>query len=211
MPTLFSQRGSVFMITNEELIRRSKAGDEQAMSDLILKHKDLVKSIVRKYFLVGADMDDLMQEGMIGLYKAILSYDENSKAKFLTFAKLCISRQVYNAIKINNSQKNQPLNSSLLFGGQGEIEMLDGDDEDDSMIVVALDENSPEAVALKKERLQTFYNSIDKLLDDNEYATLQMYLDGKSYSEIAQKTNKTTKNVDNTLARIRIKLKKEVV
>lgn len=196
-------------MTNEELITRSKSGDEQAIADLIMKYKDLVKSIVRKYFLVGADMDDLMQEGMIGLYKAIMSYDFNCKAQFPTYAKVCISRQVYNAMRLANSQKNQALNTSLLFGGQGEIDMPDSDEDEDNIIVVALEEDSPETIALKKERLQTFYNSIDKVLNGTEYEILQMYLDGKSYGEMAKKLELTTKNIDNALTRIRSKLKKE--
>lgn len=195
------------MIT-QELLERCRNKDEKAIDELILKYKNLVKSIVRKYFLVGADMDDLMQEGMIGLYKAILSFDNSTNYKFEAYAKICISRQVYNAIKQANSKKNLALNTSVYLGGQGELGE-DGDDDEDNMIVVALEKENPESIALKKEQLNKFYDSIDKLLDYTEKQVLQMYLNGDSYVDIAKKLNRTTKNIDNILTRIRTKLKKE--
>jgi len=195
------------MQSTAELLELSKKGNEQAISDLILQHKNLVKSIVRKYFLVGSDMDDLMQEGMVGLYRAILSYKADAGVKFATFARVCISRQVFNAIKQANNQKNHALNNSIMIGGQGELES-DGDDEENT-IVLALETENPESIAIKKERLQKFYDSINNLLDDKDYQILQMYLDGQSYLEIAKKLNLSTKNVDNALTRIRGKLRKE--
>ena len=197
------------MQTTLELLELSRQGNEQAISDLILQNKNLVKSIVRKYFLVGSDMDDLMQEGMVGLYRAILSYNESAGVKFETFARVCISRQVYNAIKQANNQKNQPLNSSIKIGGQGE---LDNDsDDDENTIVLALETENPESIAIKKERLQKFYDSINTLLNDKDYQILQFYLDGLSYNDIAKKMNLSTKNVDNALTRIRGKLRRENV
>ncbi len=179
-------------MTTQELLGKCRK-DEKAIDELILKYKNLVKSIVRKYFLVGADMDDLMQEGMIGLYKAILSFDSNANYKFESYAKVCISRQVYNAIKQANSKKNQALNTSLYLGGQGEIGE-DSDDDDENMIVVALEKENPESIALKKEQQIKFYESIDMLLDHTEREVLQMYLNGDSYMDIAKKLRRTTKN-----------------
>ena len=195
------------MQTTAELLALSRKGDEQAIGDLILRNKSLVKSIVRKYFLIGSDMDDLMQEGMVGLYKAILSYRDDMGAKFESYAKVCISRQVFNAIKQANNQRNQALNNSIMIGGQGELDN-DGDDEDNT-IVLALETENPESIAIKKERLQKFYDSINTLLNDKDYKILQMYLDGLSYNEIAQNLKLSTKNVDNALTRIRGKLRKE--
>lgn len=190
-------------------MEKCREKDEKAIDTLILKYKNLVKSIVRKYFLVGADMDDLMQEGMMGLYKAILSFDDSANYKFESYAKLCISRQVYNAIKQANSKRNQALNTSVFLGGQGELGEECIDDDEDNMIVVALEEENPESIAIKKEQLKNFYESIDRLLDRKEHEILQMYLNGDSYVDMANKLNITTKNVDNILTRIRTKLKKE--
>ena len=143
-----------------ELLALGKSGDDIAIEQLLLQYKGLVKSIVRKYFLIGSDMDDLMQEGMMGLYKAILSFSYDGGAKFETYARLCISRQVYNAIKQANNTKNQVLNSCLMFGGQGELDINSDNDDDDNALVVALDPDNPESVALKKERLQIFVRSV---------------------------------------------------
>jgi len=193
----------------EEIVHLAQQGDTNAMESILNKHKNTVRFFARKYFLVGADIDDLAQEGTIGLYKAIMSYKPDANATFETYAKLCISRAIINAIKKGNSQSNNALNSSLSLGAQGEVDFSTNGNEseqDDSLFILA-DKHSPESLLLEKENAQDFDNLTKKCLSTFEQDVLNLYLDGNSYNEIAQILNNNVKSIDNALNRIKTKLK----
>jgi RNA polymerase sporulation-specific sigma factor len=166
------------------------------MDLLLQKYKPLVKKKAAAYFLIGGDRDDLIQEGMIGLYKAIRDYDQNAGSPFHAFALLCINRQILSAVKASARQKHIPLNTSL---------SLNNPDETPFEANYA---QSPEALVVGRES----YNDIDlflqKHLSSLEYTVLMSYLEGQSHTETAELLNKNAKSIDNTLQRVRRKMKK---
>ena len=190
-------------ITN--LIIQAKQHNEEAMEELLRLFKPKVIAISREYFLIGAEFDDLIQEGMIGLYKAIRIYDENKNHNFSAFASLCIHRQIQNAVKNANRMKNSPLNSYI------PIKYYDGSnvsDEDSVLKLVIADENSDiEQNYIDKEINTIMLSKVQNILTDEQFGILKMFINGDSYFEIANKTNLTTKKVDNTLQAIKKKLK----
>lgn len=186
-------------IDENKLIERYKQGDEFALEEIFKINKPLINSIVRKYFLIGAEIDDLMQEGMIGLYRAIISYDGKKDANFKTYAKICIERMVLNAIKSANSKKNIPLNNSIALDSTL-------NDEEDEEIFNAWDENNPESILLNKEKYMKLFEKATQNLSLFEKNVLELYLDGLSYAEIAERLDKTPKSVDNGLTRIKSKI-----
>ena len=190
-------------ITN--LIIQAKNHNEDAMEELMRMFKPKVIAISREYFLIGAEFDDLIQEGMIGLYKAIRVYDETKNHNFSAFASLCIHRQIQNAVKNANRKKNSPLNSYI------PIKYYDGSnvsDEDSVLRLVIADENSDiEQNYIDKEINTIMLSKVKDILTDEQFNILKMFINGDSYFEIANKTNLTTKKVDNTLQAIKKKLK----
>ena len=190
-------------ITN--LIMQAKEHNEDAMEELMRKFKPKVIAISREYFLIGAEFDDLIQEGMIGLYKAIRIYDETKNHNFSAFASLCIHRQIQNAVKNANRKKNSPLNSYI------PIKYYDGSnvsDEDSVLRLVIADENSDiEQNYIDNEINTILLSKVQNILTDEQFNILKMFINGDSYFEIANKTNLTTKKVDNTLQAIKKKLK----
>ena len=177
-----------------------KAGNEFALEEIFKQNKPLINKIVRKYFLIGADFEDLMQEGMLGLYRAIITFDSLKQANFTTYAKVCIERAVINAIKSANSKKNLPLNNSIsLFANQ-----MEGDDEEEVFIV--WDDNNPESILINKEKYNKLFDKATQNLSVFEKNVLELYLDGLSYVEIAQKLDKQPKSIDNALTRIKAKI-----
>lgn len=162
--------------------------------DLLLnRYKSLVRAQSRMRFLIGGDEEDLIQEGMIGLYKAVRDYDESRGASFKTFATLCISRQMAKAVETSGREKNRPLNSSVaLTDEEWESQMKD-------------EINSPEAIVLNQESENELLTKIKKSLSPMEQRVLDLYLTGADYREIAEKIHKTPKSIDNTLQRIRRK------
>ncbi len=198
-------------MTDIELINKAKNGDEIALNQLINKYKPIVSAIARKFFLIGAGIDDLVQEGMIGLYKAYLNYNEENHATFKTFANLCITRQIESAVKINNRNKNIPLNTYFSITNQGKVvvqskENLD-DDVDEEGIYISSQVLSPEEKILFKERFEEIDKVIDDALSDFEKQVLKLYITGCNYIEIAQNLKKDAKSIDNALNRIKIKLR----
>ena len=182
-----------------ELIKRAKNHDEVAIEELFGIFKPKVIAISREYFLVGAEFDDLLQEGMIGLYKAVLGYDGERDASFGTFASLCIRRQIVSAVRSAARLKNAPLNDYVsLFGGDG--------DED---VLVKQATPNPEDDFIRQESEQLMREKLNRLLSQFEWQVLGLFLAGKSYREIADTVGKDTKAVDNALSRIRQKLMKE--
>lgn len=187
------------------LIIKAKNNDEEAMEKLFSVFKPKVIAIAREYFLVGADFDDLLQEGMIGLYKAIGVYDESKNHSFSAFASLCIHRQLQNAVKNANRKKNSPLNSYV------PIKYYDGSsssDEDNVLKLVIADENSDiEQNYIDREMNTIVISKVKDLLSEQQFDILKQFLNGDSYVSIGEKMNLSTKQVDNMLQSIKKKLK----
>lgn len=182
--------------TDEDLIRRLRQGESGIEDFLIEKYKNLVKSRARAMYLIGGDTDDLIQEGMIGLFKAIRDYREDKDTVFATFAKLCVERQLYRAIEASNRQKNQPLNTYVSLDGEGSEEE-----------VQRLWEESPEAIVVDREHTDHMIGKIQKALSPFENHVLDLYVKGHNYMQIAEMTDKSPKSIDNALQRIRTKVK----
>jgi len=188
-----------------KLILKAKNHDEDALGELFNHFKPKVIAISREYFLIGAEFDDLIQEGMIGLYKAIAVYDETKNHSFSAFASLCIHRQLQNAVKNANRKKNNPLNSYL------PIKYYDGSsssEEDNVLKLVIVDDNSDIEKNFIDQEINTIVISkVKNLLTNEQFYILKQFLNGDSYSLIAQRMNMTTKQVDNTLQGIKKKLR----
>lgn len=188
-------------LTDEQVIKIIKDGDKQALSYLLEKYRDLVNIKVGKYYIIGAEREDTIQEGMIGLYKAIKSFDESKDISFKTFANLCIERQLITAIKTSNRQKHLPLNSYLSLNTAAYDN--DGDELIDKFDSKTIED--PLDTIMKKEYINEVENAIDKSLSKFEKQVLNRYIQGESYLIIAQKLNAPVKSVDNAIQRIRKK------
>ena len=193
--------------TDEELIERLRSGDSQVMDYLLEKYKNLVRSKAKSMYILGADKEDLIQEGMIGLFKAVRNYDFGRDACFYTFADLCISRQMYSAVRASNCQKHLSLNTyislnSAPYGENGEETMVLAD-------VMSRGEGSnPEELFLDKERVSYLEKKIEEELSDFEKEVLDLYLIGMSYSQIAKVLGRDDKSTDNALQRLKAKIRK---
>lgn len=187
------------------LIVKAKNHDEEAMDILLQMFKPKVIAISREYFLVGAEFDDLIQEGMIGLYKAIGVYDAAKNQNFSAFASLCIHRQLQNAVKNANRKKNNPLNSYL------PIKYYDGSsssEEDSILRLVIVDDNSNiEQNFIDKEINTIMISKVKSILTEQQFAILKQFLNGEAYSAIAEKNNISSKQVDNMLQAVKKKLR----
>lgn len=197
-------------ITDEELIIRLREGEAKITDYIMNKYKNLVKSKAKSMYILGADNEDLIQEGMIGLFKALRDYDCGRDASFYTFADLCISRQMYTAVKASGRQKHMPLNTYIsLYSDMTEQE---GDKESRQLeLVNALtgkDELSPEELFIDKENVEVIEQTIQKELSAFEKQVLDLYLTGMSYTQIAKVLGKDDKSTDNALHRLKAKLKK---
>lgn len=194
-------------MSDTDIFLRMREGDKQAVDYLMEKYKYLVRQKARTLFLMGGDKDDLIQEGMIGLYKAIRDYKEDKDSSFRNFADLCVSRQMYNAIKASNRKKNIPLNTYISF-----YTPIHGDNreyEDKfSMIDLMIQNNelNPEEMLIDKENTSMIQYELGKRLSDFEQQVLQLYLEGLSYTQIAEQLEKEPKSIDNALQRIKAKL-----
>lgn len=191
--------------TDEELITLLRQGDQDVTEYLLKKYSPLVRKSIRTLYLIGADTEDLSQEGMIGLFKAIQSYKEDNAASFYTFAKLCIDRQIYSAIKASKRKKHSPLNSYISFYSrlnENEVELIDN--------LEAGTDSNPEHIILDRESTSRIENLLEEHLSKMEKTVLPLYLEGMPYSEIAAKLDKPVKSIDNTIQRIREKVKKYI-
>ena len=191
------------MLDDRQLIEKARQGDELALDTLISRYKILASKIARSYFLVGAEYEDVLQEAMIGLYKAYTSYDLKGKTAFSTFAHMCITRSVQSAVKSENRKKNMMLNQRLSLSNQGAVE---ANDDDEVMLVLASKDFSPDEKLIHSENLQDIKRKIIKALSVFEQKVLSLYLKGYSYSDIATKLDVSNKSIDNALTRIRKKL-----
>ncbi len=199
------------VMNDEQLIELIKSGDKYAIDFLIEKYKDLVNMKVSKYFIIGAEKEDIIQEGMIGLFKAIQSFKSDKQNSFKTFANLCIERQLITAIKTSNRQKHMPLNSYLSLSASA---YNNEDDDSDSSMIEFFDSHTTEdplETLTKKEYYQTVENAIDKSLSDFEKQVLRRFIKGESYVNIAESLNTPVKSVDNAIQRIRKKAIKNIM
>lgn len=192
-------------MTDEQLIQKLREGDT-AITDYIMdKYKDLVRKKAKAMYLLGGENDDLIQEGMIGLFKAIRDYDLAQETSFHYFADLCISRQMYSAIKASQRQKHMPLNSYVSLYQEGE----EGKEEHQSPLIDTIQaekENNPEDLFLDKEYLQGMREKLDNRLSPLEKKVLYLHLQGTDYQTIAILLDKSPKSIDNALQRIKQKM-----
>ncbi len=191
-------------MTDEELASLAKAGDSKAELELFNRYRSAINKCSRGYFLVGGDVEDLIQEGMIGLYKAIKNYSPDKDASFATFASLCIRRQIQSAIRNASTQKNKLLSSA--------VPITDEDDDDYGVFSITSGDRPDEAL-INRQTNQEIFTGLKKLLSSLEFDVLKHYLAGLSYEQISQKTNLSKKSIDNALSRIKNKLssiKKEI-
>ncbi|RHO87910.1 RNA polymerase sporulation sigma factor SigH [Ruminococcus sp. AF41-9] len=188
-------------IKDEELIFRFKQGETEILDYLMEKYKNMVRKKARAMFLIGGDNDDLIQEGMIGLFKAVRDYQPEKEASFQTFARICVDRQIYNAIQNSNRQKHQPLNSYISLSQE------DGENEEHLPDMWV---ENPESIIIDQENVRDLEQEITCTLSPMENQVLDYYLDGNGYTEIAKIMGKTPKSIDNALQRIRGKIKEQL-
>lgn len=197
--------------SDEELIVRLRDGEE-AITDYIMdKYKNLVRSKAKSMYILGADNEDLIQEGMIGLFKAVRDYDSGRDASFFTFADLCVSRQMYTAVQASGRKKHIPLNSYVSFYSTGaEDGRGAGEDGELSFLNVLQSESgkSPEELLIDRENLEGLERIIERELSGFEKQVLDLYVTGMSYSQIAKVLGRDEKSTDNALQRMKSKLKK---
>lgn len=190
-------------LADEELLSRHRAGDARAEDALYARYKQIVRSRARTYFLIGADREDIIQEGMIGLYKAVLDYQPERQASFRSFAELCITRQIISAIKSATRKKHTPLNTYISFQrsvpeGDGERPLID--------VLTSSRITDPEEVLIGRENYAAVADSIEHSLSRLERGALQLYLHGYSYQQIADALKIAVKSVDNAIQRVKKKL-----
>jgi len=192
---------------DEELVLMAQKGDDAAQEHLLNKYKSLVRAKSRAYFLIGADTEDIIQEGMIGLYKAVRDYNEERNASFRSFAELCVNRQMITAIKAATRQKHQPLNSYVslnkpVYEEESEQTYMDFlQSSSDSLL-------NPETLLIGQENKHFLEDQMVKKLSSFETRVLVLYLQGRSYFEIAHVLDKPEKSIDNALQRVKKKLEK---
>lgn len=192
-------------MTDEEVVHLCQQGDSLAQEYVFNKYKNFVRSKARSYFLIGADHEDIVQEGMIGLYKAIRDYRPDKLSSFRAFAELCITRQIITAIKTATRQKHIPLNSYVslnkpLYDEESDRTLLD--------VIIEGRASNPEELIIGQEDLSSIHAKIDEVLSSLEQEVLRSYLDGKSYQEIADNLGRHVKSIDNALQRVKRKLEK---
>ena len=193
---------------DEEILELIKQGNQDALNHLMNRYRELVNMKVSKYFMIGAEKEDIFQEGMIGLYKAIKSYDSEKQNSFKTFANLCIERQLITAIKTSNRQKHLPLNSYLSLNNNAY------DDENNISLMDVFNSKTiedPLDTITKKEYYKLVEDKIEATLSDFEKEVLHSYAKGESYVKIAEKLNTPVKSIDNAIQRIRKKASKNIL
>ncbi|MBU5308625.1 RNA polymerase sporulation sigma factor SigH [Clostridioides mangenotii] len=198
---------SASQLDDYNLVIKASAGDKMALEYLISKYKNFVKAKAKSYFLIGADKEDIIQEGMIGLYKAIRDFDGTKTNSFKCFADICITRQIITAIKTATRQKHIPLNSYIslnkpIYDEESDRTLLD--------IITTSMVTDPEELIISKEELKNIESKMNELLSDLEQKVLELYLNGKSYQYIANRLDRDVKSIDNALQRVKRKLEKHL-
>ncbi len=192
-------------ISDEEIVLKAKQGNKLAQEKIINKYEQFVKNKAKSYFLIGADKEDIYQEGMIGLYKAIRDFNPDKLTSFKGFAELCITRQIITAIKTATRQKHIPLNTYIslnkpMYEEESDRTLLD--------VIEGLTVSDPEELIIGREEVKHIEKEISKVLSELELEVLMSYLDGKSYQEIACDLDRQAKSIDNALQRVKKKLEK---
>lgn len=190
---------------DEEIVEIARGGSDLALEFLITKYKNFVRAKARSYFLIGADREDVIQEGMIGLYKAIRDFRREKLSSFKAFAELCITRQIITAIKTATRQKHIPLNSYVslnkpIYDEESDRTLLD--------VMEGSEITDPEDLIISREEFTNIEVEMSKMLSDLEWEVLMNYLDGKSYKEIADTLGRHVKSVDNALQRVKRKMER---
>lgn len=191
--------------SDEELLAMIRDGDERALDFLLCKYQNFVKAKAKSYFLIGADKEDIYQEGMIGLFKAIRDYKDDKLASFKVFAELCVTRQIITAVKTATRQKHIPLNTYVslnkpIYDEESDRTLLD--------ILSGIKVSDPEEMIIDREEMEKLEKKIQEVLSSLEMEVLNSYLDGKSYQEIASDLDRQAKSIDNALQRVKRKLEK---
>ncbi len=194
-------------LVDEELVDHAKGGDDRAAEFLIGKYRNFVRVKAKAYFLIGADREDIIQEGMIGLYKAIRDFRRDKLSSFRAFAELCITRQIITAIKTATRQKHIPLNSYIslnkpIYDEDSDRTLLD--------VISSIKVSDPEELVINQEASATMRERIRKNLSELECRVLTAYLEGKSYQEMANELNRHVKSIDNALQRVKRKLERNL-
>ena len=190
-----------------DIVLKASKGDKIALEYIIKKYKNFVKAKAKSYFLIGADKEDIIPEGMIGLYKAVRDFDASKTNSFKGFADICITRQIITAIKTATRQKHIPLNSYIslnkpVYDEESERTLLD--------IIATSIVTDPEELIISKEELKHIESKMNELLSDLELQVVEYYLNGKSYQYIADKLKRDVKSIDNALQRVKRKLEKHL-
>ncbi|WFA07674.1 RNA polymerase sporulation sigma factor SigH [Tissierella sp. Yu-01] len=190
---------------DEDVVEMAKSNNPLALEYLISKYKNFVRSKARSYFLIGADRDDIIQEGMIGLYKAIRDYEKGKLASFKSFAEICIRRQMITAIKSATRQKHVPLNSYISLN-----KPVYEEESDRTLIDIISETNAldPMELFIGREELDVMENKMGEMLSELEMEVLMSYIDGKTYQEIAEELHRDVKSIDNALQRVKRKLER---
>ncbi len=194
-------------LTDAELVTMGRNGDAQALEFIIHKYKHFVRAKTRSYFLIGADREDIFQEGMIGLYKAIRDFKEDKPSSFKAFAELCVTRQIITAIKTATRQKHIPLNSYVsldkpIFDDESDRTLLD--------VITGSKVMDPAQLIINQEELMAIEEKMSEVLSELEKQVLMLYLDGRSYQEISEDLNRHVKSIDNALQRVKRKLERSL-
>lgn len=193
--------------SDEELIVRLRDGEERITDYIMDKYKNLVRSKAGSMYILGGDRDDLIQEGMIGLFKAIRDYDSGRDASFFTFAELCISRQMYSAVQAAGRKKHIPLNTYISLYQTGE----QGEEEKKVLNILADNGLNPENLVIDRENVENLEKQIDKELSSFEKQVFELYMTGMSYSQIAKVLGRDDKSTDNALQRLKTKIRRMII
>ncbi len=200
-------------VTDEELILRLRDGESNVTDFIMDKYKNLVRSKAKTMYILGADTEDLIQEGMIGLFKAIRDYDSGRDASFFTFADLCVSRQMYTAVQASRREKHAPLNSYISLYSTGNLSGREREEWEETQLVNAIASHidlNPENMLIDKENVENLEKMLEKELSTLEKEVLDLYMVGMSYSQIAKVLGRDEKSTDNALQRIKMKIKKYI-
>lgn len=194
-------------LEDEEVVKYVHEGEVQALDYLINKYRSFVRAKARTYFLIGADREDIVQEGMIGLYKAIRDFQSDKLSSFKAFAELCVTRQIITAIKTATRQKHIPLNSYVsldkpIYDEESDRTLLD--------VIAEHDTSDPEKLMVDREKYVDMEGKMEELLSELEREVLHLYLDGQSYQEISLQLNRHVKSIDNALQRVKRKLERHL-
>ncbi|MDA8195442.1 MAG: RNA polymerase sporulation sigma factor SigH [Thermaerobacter sp.] len=193
------------MMVDEDIVNDARDGNIDALEYLIQKYRNFVRAKARSYFLIGADREDIIQEGMIGLYKAVRDFRNDKLASFRAFAELCITRQIITAIKTATRQKHIPLNSYVslnkpIYEEESDRTLMD--------VISTVRVSDPEELIINREEFGDIEEKMGEILSDLEWKVLMSYLDGRSYQEIAYELKRHVKSIDNALQRVKRKLER---